>query len=335
VNVGAALVASFLVTLVNPTTWALALAAFLMRGGYVVVLAPIVVIPSAVGLANVVAPLLTSFVFGGLSAGLLVLVVGAGLAGLTWFVLGGFLAAGADAEMTRIIATDEDVATAAPIAARRGQVWRIVVSRVIAFVPLAATVVWGASRLVAVAYRELTVPSDVTTSVVLRVVRQAPDALLLITVAWLFGQAVGSISTRAIVLGGAGVPGALRAAIVRLVRHPVSTAATEIVPLVGLALVIVPSAVAASTIWDGIRAALTTGGDALTTIVLVCLFVLLWTGGLLLVGVVSAWGAAAWTVVLAGTFGPMPDRRPGYWNATAESGTLSDPDPRGVDPDTR
>jgi len=252
-----------------------------------------------------------------------------------WLVLGGVLAAGADAEMIRIVASDEDIAVGSAIPTRSGRIWRIVVVRVIAFLPLLAAVAWGAVRIVAVTYRELTVPSDVTTTVVLRVARQVPAALLLILLAWFVGQVVGSISTRAIVLGDASVPRSLRVAVVRLVRHPLTSAGIELIPLGALLLVIVPSAVAASTVWDGVRASLTTGGSALLSVLLVCLFVLLWTGGLLLVGVVSAWRAAAWTVALAGTFGPMADRRPGYWNASTESGTLSDPDPGEADPDTR
>ena len=55
-SIGAALLASFLVTLVRPATWALALAAFLVRGGVLLVLAPIVVLPSAVGLGELPGP---------------------------------------------------------------------------------------------------------------------------------------------------------------------------------------------------------------------------------------------------------------------------------------
>ena len=45
-SAGAALVASLMVTLANPATWVLGLVTFLLRGGLLVVLAPIVVIPS-------------------------------------------------------------------------------------------------------------------------------------------------------------------------------------------------------------------------------------------------------------------------------------------------
>ena len=64
-TVGATLVASFLLTLARPRTWPLALATFLLRGGIVLVLAPIVVLPSAVGVGNVLTPLLSNVVFRG------------------------------------------------------------------------------------------------------------------------------------------------------------------------------------------------------------------------------------------------------------------------------
>ena len=92
-NPGATLVTSFLVTLVRPATWPLALASFLLRGGIVVLVAPIVVIPSAVGFANVIAPLLTSFVFGGLSVALVLAVLAAAGVGLAWVVIGGLVTA--------------------------------------------------------------------------------------------------------------------------------------------------------------------------------------------------------------------------------------------------
>ena len=50
--------------LARPATWPLALLTFLLRGGLLLVAAPILVLPSAVGLANVVVPWLSALVFG-------------------------------------------------------------------------------------------------------------------------------------------------------------------------------------------------------------------------------------------------------------------------------
>ncbi len=332
---GTALVASFLVTLVRPATWLLALAAFLVRGGLLLVLAPIVVIPSAVGLANVVAPMVTSLVFGGVSPGFVVLLAGVVLLIVAWLIGGGLVAAAAEAEMTHIVAADEDVAA---VTARSGtfrHARRIVAVRLIAHGPLLLALVWGSARLVTVAYRELTVPSDVVTPVVMRVLRAAPDTIAIVLVAWLLAQVVGSLAARRVVLCEDGVRAAIAGALRRMLRAPVRTVVLELVPLGALVLVVVPSAMATAAAWSAVRASLSTGAVPLVTIVLVGLLVGLWAGGLALLAVVSAWRSAVWTVEVAGTFGVPPTGRAGDWNLDPGSGTLTDLRPRGVDPESR
>jgi hypothetical protein len=66
-SLAASLAASLLATLSRPAWWAMALAAFLARGGILVVLLPIVTLPTVAGLANA-CPALVGFVFGGPSA---------------------------------------------------------------------------------------------------------------------------------------------------------------------------------------------------------------------------------------------------------------------------
>ena len=54
-----------------------------------------------------------------------------------------------------------------------------------------------------------------------------------------------------------------------------------------------------------------------------CLFVALWLGGLVLVSMVCAWRAAAWTLdAEQRTFGVTVDTRPGDWSDAESSGTL-------------
>ena len=93
---GAALTGALLATLVNPATWALALAAFLVRGGIVVVLLPIVVLPTPVGLGTALAPMLTAVAFGSVSAGEVILAVGLSIAVVAWIIVGGWVAAALD-----------------------------------------------------------------------------------------------------------------------------------------------------------------------------------------------------------------------------------------------
>ena len=97
----ATLAGSLLVTLARPSTWVLALAAFLIRGGLLVFVIPIVVIPTPAGLADVVGPLLISFVFGGVSPAFVAVVATAVVVFLVWLIGGGLLAATAEAELIR------------------------------------------------------------------------------------------------------------------------------------------------------------------------------------------------------------------------------------------
>jgi hypothetical protein len=258
---------------------------------------------------------------------------------LLWLFGGGMVAAAAESELTRRVAGDEDSWPAG--SPRAGFVtvahpaWRVLTVRLIAHLPLLLALSWGAIRIVTATYRELTVPSDVGVPLVLRVAGAAPDALAVLFVAWLLGEVVGAIAARRVILLGERVPTALGAAIVRLVTKPLRAATFALVPLVPLVFVLVVVGFAGSATWEALRAALSIGSDRLVAIALVLALVALFAGGLLLIGVASAWRASIWTVELGGTYGAMGHGPVAYWNRPAESGTLSDLRPRGVDPDTR
>ena len=55
---GGAVLASLLVTIGRPAWWLVALAGFLVRGGFVVFVLPIVLLPSPLAISNVVAPII-------------------------------------------------------------------------------------------------------------------------------------------------------------------------------------------------------------------------------------------------------------------------------------
>jgi hypothetical protein len=341
VTIGATLVASLLVTLARPVTWPLALATFLLRGGIVLVLAPIVVLPSAVGLGNVLTPLLSTLVFHGFTPSitfLLAVVVGGTLA---WLLGGGVVAAAAESEHARRVAADDEAWAGAASGARvivqpaAHPAWRVLAVRLIAHLPLLLALSWGAIRIVTVAYRELSVPSDVTMPLVLRVIGAAPDAIGTVLGAWLVGETIGAIGARHVILFGERVPTALGRAVVHLVRRPLRTVALAVLPLVPLALVLIVVGLAGSATWEALRGALSFGSNSLVTLALVLLLVGLFAGGLLLIAVTSAWRGAIWTIEVARTFGASGHDPLGQWNLPADSGTLSDLRPRGVDPDTR
>lgn len=337
-TVGATLVASLLLTLARPRTWLLALATFLLRGGFLVVLAPIIVLPSAVALSNVLTPLLSTVVFHGLASIALPLAV-LGLVALLWLGGGGLVAAAAESEEVRAVAADDetwpDRRHPRHLAPAGHPAWRVLTVRLLAHLPLFLALAWGAIRIVTVAYRELTVPSDVALALVLRVARGAPDAVAVVVGGWLLGETVGALAARRVIMLGERLPRALAQAIIRLARRPLRGAVLISVPLAALVLVLLAVGLAGSATWDALRAALSFGNDRLEALALLVALVALFAGGLLLIGVISAWRAAVWTMDLAGTFGGAAYDPEGPWHAGNDSGTLRDLRPRGVDPDSR
>ncbi len=296
---GAALTGALLVTLASPATWPLALAAFLVRGGILVVAIPIVVLPTPVGLGNILAPLLTSFVFGGVSAGFVVLIATIVLAGLVWVVAGGVLAATLEAEAAWTVAADDRVAPPVPVQVSHlpsAASARIFAVRVLAHLPLGVALAWGSARLVATTYRELTNPIDVATPIVWRVLRESPEVVAAIVLTWMAGQAVGAIAARRITLGGVGVRRAVGQALRAVIRRPLTVLIDFWLPTLVLALVIAPSALAAASAADIVRAAMSAPADPAGLFLAVVLLVALWILELVLIGMICAWRAAVWTV---------------------------------------
>jgi hypothetical protein len=329
-----------LVTLATPATWPLALATFLIRGGIVLVLPPIVVLPTTVGLGNTFGPTLQSVAFGSVPV-LFVVVAGAiGVVALAWVVVGGWLAAALEAEGARIVARDEevvalgtadvlpaaDVADVAAMPTSAGRVAaRILAARLVACVPLAVVLALGSIRLVFVTYRELTSPFDVSTPITLRVLRGAPEVVIAIVLAWMLAEIVGAVAARRITLSDAHVREALTGAVSVLVREPLSSLAHFVIPAAVLLVVLAPAAVAAGAAWEAVGTVLSEAVDPLPSLLTVIVFVGLWTVGLVLVAVVCAWRAAIWTVAEVagkGTFGGSTDRRPGHWRVVRSSATL-------------
>lgn len=312
---GAALTGALLVTLASPVTWPLALAAFLLRGGLLVVALPILVLPTPVGLGNLLAPTLTAFVFGGISLQLVVLVAAVVLATMAWAIAGGILAATLEAEAARIVADHEQVVPSAgapdegvavgelpePHPAgvarpRQAEAARVFVVRVVAHAPFGVALAWGAARLVAVTYRELTNPGDVATPLVWRVLLASPDVVAAVVATWTVGQALGAVAARHVVLARDGIVRALREASGTLLRRPLTVLADFWLPTLALTVAIAPSALAAAPAGDVVREAMNTPNDPIELALAVVLFVSLWIVGLVLTGVVCAWRAAVWTV---------------------------------------
>jgi hypothetical protein len=303
VSLAAALTGALLTTLATPATWPLALAPFLLRGGFLVVLLPIVVLPSPVGLGNLLAPILMTIVFGGLSVDVVAIGVLGAIAVAAWIVVGGLIAATLEAEGARLVARGEDsaegsnpLAEASPPLGGRAVATRILVARIVAHAPSAAALLWGAVLLIDVAYAELTRPVDVASPILLRVFAGAPEVVVVFALVWASGEAVGGLAARRIALDGAATTGALRDAVAATFRHPLAVLAAFVIPTVGLVFVITTSSVAAAVAWSGVRVTMRSSDELVLGTMAVLVFVSLWIVGLLLIAVTAAWRAAVWSV---------------------------------------
>ena len=321
-----ALVGGALIALTRPATWALALAGFLARGGMVAVLLPIVVMPTPSGVADVIAPAIVPFAFGVVAPAFVVLVAGVALLVAAWVVLGGLVGAWADVELVReVVADDEAPVTALP--ERRGTVLAAFTVRLLSAIPLAFALSIAAVEIVTAAYAELTSPIEVVTPLFMRVLADVPAAISLVVVTWAVSEAAGGLGVRHLLLRGASVPAALRDGWLGFARRPLSTAGTLILTDVAVIAAVLVTVFSAGVAWEGARFAILADEPRQVPIP-VFLLVVVWLGGIVLIGVATAWRAVTWTLELAraervhprqpsgsegalGTFGGREHARPG------------------------
>jgi hypothetical protein len=328
VNRGVALVGALLVTLATPSTWPLALGAFLLRGGLLLVVLPIVVLPTPVGLATGLGPIVTDIALGTVTPAIVAIGAVLLLIVMAWLLAGGWLAAALEAEAVRLVAGVDTVADAPGRPGRpRGSrvAARVLVARLIADVPLGLALAWGSVRVVSVAYRELTSPFDVATPIALRVLRATPEVIVAVVLAWMIGEILGSIAARRIVLDRDSVRSALVGAVRTTLRHPVATLGRFWGPTAVLVMIVVLAGLAAATAWQATADALDGAGDPPSAFVAVLVLVSVWVAALVVLGVACAWRAAVWTIAEAareGTFGGSTDSRPGDWRSDPTSATL-------------
>ena len=343
-----ALVAALLATLVRPSWWLIALAGLLVRGGFVAIVLPIVAIPSALAISNVVAPLIVPVVFGrfdevaGLAA-LAALVLGA------WLIGGGWVAALADIALVReaaVVAVEDGVTDGGrgPLgAAARGfgrLAVRVMAVRLGAHVPLAIALALGAIRVVDVLYLELTRPFEVVTPLFVRVVAGAAVPLLVILVAWLVSDAWAARAIRRAILADRPARAALAESGRELLARPLPILAGELVTTLPFVLVGGLALGATALAWSQVTVVLLAIPiDRIVLAIALMAFLGAWVVALAAAGFLAAWRAVAttWEVlrearpgrpgaldgpVGGGTFGASGDGRPGDWSVGGEGGSL-------------
>lgn len=323
-----------------PAAWPVALAGFLARGGLVLFLVPIIVLPTPAGVANLVAPWVVPLWSGQVSPQI-VAIVGLAVALVVGSIAaGGLLGAWADLLLIREAAANEELGFRPVIPRpRRRLAAEAFTVRLLAHAPLAVALAWGAARIAEAGAQELRNPLEVVSPFAIRVVTAVPDAVAAVFVTWLIGEAAGGLAVRHLVLGGASPGRSLREAFLDLVRH-LSSLATLLLTTFGLLVTLVPSVVAAGVGWSWARVMLLGGGLPPDTVVAIVLFVILWLGGLALAAGVTTWRSYAWTAEWlrhrvpsgwdpgstpeheVGTIGGSSSPRPGGWSSSGSSGTV-------------
>jgi hypothetical protein len=301
------------VTAARPRLWVFALVAFLARGGVLVLVLPIVILPTFIGIANAIGPAFVSA--DGPTARVVALVV-AGVAAVAALVVAGtFVAAAAEVALHRAtVEPDPDdapepgaldgpildgpIMVLAPARSGGRLIARVTVLRLMLLVPLVAVAAAAVPTWVVVAYRELTLPSDVAAPLLLRVLAGAPVAGGAVLVTWLAAEVIGGFATRRAVLFGASVPRALGAGLLDPLRAPVGTALTVLAALALSAIALLPATWALGAAWDAARRILVDDAGAVAALAAALVLSAAWLVALVLAGIAAAGRATLMTAEL-------------------------------------
>lgn len=284
----------------RPDILPVALVAFLLRGGIVLVAIPFLVLPSPIGIASWVgADAITAAGPTGRFVALATALAGiaAGVA-----IVSIVLAAAADHVVLGAWAEDAGLRGAH----RRGAaatIARIVAVRLIAAIPPLAATAWAVPRVADATYRALTLPEDLATPLALRVATMVPEALVALVVGLLVGELAAALATVHVAADGDGATRALVRIGSDLLRRPVPVlgafAAGVALLVAGLGLPIAAGFVA----WGEARRALAGGGDLVGAILGVVGFVAALLAALAVAAAVATWRRASLAAATAGRSG--------------------------------
>jgi hypothetical protein len=344
VTTRAVTLAALMAALGRPSWWLLALAGFLVRGGLVLFALAIVSLPSPLIVSNAVAPILVPVALGRVDAGTIAL-LGLGVTTLAaWLVGAGGLAAATEIVLikeARDAMADEGLSVRTVEPSRRWLIGRVATAHLLAHVPTAVALGLGSVRIAGVAYVELTSPFEVTTPLVLRVIAGAAVPIAVILVVWLFGETLGGLAARRIVLDGASLVDGLRRAVGDIIRRLPGTLLSAFATTLIMAIDIAAMLAAVAFVWTQVADRLLdpTLSDWSTTTIALLTFAGTWIGALALTGLIGAWRSAAMTFEVEraaidamprasvppdppGTIGASASRRPGDWSAGQGGGSL-------------
>lgn len=298
----------------HPSAWPIALAGFLARGGILLFLLPVVALPTPTGLATAFGSEIIAVAMGVPTPSVVQLVVTAIVAVLGWIVLGSLIGAAADVALAGWAATsdptadgagpreepvrgpDASEAPQAPRARRtQGLVVRVALVRLACHLPLAIVSVWAVARIVAAVYREYISPGDLSVPLPIRVAASVPDAIVLLVVVWLLGEALGGLAARAIVLQGRPAARAVAAAVASLVLHPLSAGVALASTSVALVALVAPPLGGSALAWDRLGHRLQAAPDPPAILAATLVFAGIWLAGLLAAALATTLRSSIWT----------------------------------------
>lgn len=291
---GGGLLDAVALALGRPSAWPIALAGFLARGGILLFLLPIVVLPTPTGLATAFGSDIIAIAMAAPTAAVVRLAVTALLLVVGWLALASIVGAAADAVLAGWAAGP---AALRPVARRRriGLVLRVAFVRLACHLPLAIASVWAIARIVAVIYREYISPGDLSVPLPLRVAASVPDAIGLLLIAWLLGEALGGLAARGVVLEGRPVGRAIGGAIASLALHPISTGIALVTTTVTVVALVAPPILASALAWGELRRELLGQADLVMVLAATLAFAALWLAGLVAAGLATTIRSSIWT----------------------------------------
>ena len=294
------MVAALAATLARPAWWSMALAAFLVRGGILLLLLPILALPTPAELAPVLSPTISTLAFGGLTPAVFLTILGVLVVALALLGAVGLTGAWLDRAQLLEAGSDEDLElgwTPANASLRDALALRLA-----AHLPTLAATAYAAFRLIGATYDELLSPGDATIPLALRIVERAPDAIVAVGLTWLAGESIGALAARRAAVGSG-----FREALARSARQLAGRRglATLSVTTLAVGAVLAPFLVVAARSWTHLREVLLEGAHPALIGAALLVLVATWILGLATAGAVLAWRTAAWTTEVAPAARPV------------------------------
>jgi hypothetical protein len=319
-------------------TVVVALAGFLLRGGIVLLALPSVVLPSVIDIAGATG--VQAFGIDGEPTpwlfGVVAIIMGAVVA---WLALAGLVGSLVDVWLIEaaLDATDRPVRRGRPLP-DLGLLLDMVAVRGICLLPLVGALAWAGSRVYTAVYNEMTTPSNLATPLPVRIVENAADAVIAVSLVWLATETIAALAVRRLVLSDDGVGRSIVGALVQTVRRPFSTALTVLASTGASVLATAVALAATATAFDWCRVAarsqqpiaITLGSGPLSTTrdfrpiafaLTALVLAVAWVTAAALYGIASAWRSAAWTGEAAASMPNVRTGRPGIsWDYRASAG---------------